>query len=142
MSLKSLPFDESLYSLDSEARAFFKAQTRIDDDEDLKRHILAVQKKAYKIFPYPCIHSFGFTWYVLLLASSCMTPYFETIRLGITWLPAYERVRKLYKERLGAIFVDIGCGCEFKLYSLPWLYIHFLKSRTGLEEDCGGRMAR
>jgi hypothetical protein len=40
--------DTSLYSLSSEEAAFFKAQTNIDDDEDLKRHILEVQAKAYK----------------------------------------------------------------------------------------------
>ncbi|KAG2737260.1 hypothetical protein P692DRAFT_20842489, partial [Suillus brevipes Sb2] len=39
---------EVLYSLSSEEAAFFKAQTNIDDDEDLKRHILEVQAKAYK----------------------------------------------------------------------------------------------
>jgi hypothetical protein len=41
--------DTSLYSLTSEEAAFFKAQTGIDDDEDLKRHILEVQAKAYKV---------------------------------------------------------------------------------------------
>jgi hypothetical protein len=52
MSLKALPFDESLYSLDvePEARAFFKAQTRINNDEELKQHILAIQKKAYEVY--------------------------------------------------------------------------------------------
>jgi hypothetical protein len=49
MSLKAIPFDERLYSLDEEACAFFKAQTRINDDEGLKLHILAVQKKAYEV---------------------------------------------------------------------------------------------
>jgi hypothetical protein len=40
--------DTSLYSLSSEEAAFFKAQIGIGDDEDLKRHILEVQAKAYK----------------------------------------------------------------------------------------------
>ena len=40
--------DTSTYSLSSEEAAFFKAQIGIDDDEDLKRHILEVQAKAYK----------------------------------------------------------------------------------------------
>lgn len=44
-----LPVDESLYSLDEEASAFFKAQTRIQDDDKLKRHILDLQKKAYEV---------------------------------------------------------------------------------------------
>jgi hypothetical protein len=41
--------DASLYKLTSEEAAFFKAQIGIDDDEDLKRHILEVQAKAYKV---------------------------------------------------------------------------------------------
>jgi hypothetical protein len=40
--------DTSLYSLSTEEAAFFKAQTGIDDDEDLKKHILDVQAKAYE----------------------------------------------------------------------------------------------
>jgi hypothetical protein len=51
MSLKALPLDESLYSLDEDEDAldFFKAQTRINGNEELKRHILAVQEKAYRV---------------------------------------------------------------------------------------------
>lgn len=40
--------DTSLYSLSSKEAAFFKAQIGINDDEDLKRHILKVQAKAYE----------------------------------------------------------------------------------------------
>lgn len=40
--------DTSLYNLSPEQAAFFKTQTGIDDDEELKRHILEVQAKAYK----------------------------------------------------------------------------------------------
>jgi thermostable 8-oxoguanine DNA glycosylase len=40
--------DTSLYSLSSKEAAFFKAQIGFDDDEDLKRHILEVQAKAYE----------------------------------------------------------------------------------------------
>jgi hypothetical protein len=40
--------DTSFYSLSTEEAAFFKAQTGIDDDEDLKKHILEVQAKAYE----------------------------------------------------------------------------------------------
>ena len=40
--------DTSLYSLSSDEAAFFKTQIGIDNDEDLKRHILEVQAKAYK----------------------------------------------------------------------------------------------
>ena len=50
-SLKSwdLPLDESLYDPDEEAKAFMKTATGIEDDEDLKRHILSVQKKAFSV---------------------------------------------------------------------------------------------
>lgn len=40
--------DTSLYNLSPEQAAFFKTHTGIDDDEELKRHILEVQAKAYK----------------------------------------------------------------------------------------------
>lgn len=40
--------DTSLYSLSPKQAEFFKAQTGINDNEDLKKHILEVQAKAYK----------------------------------------------------------------------------------------------
>jgi hypothetical protein len=45
-----LALDESLYSLTAEESAFFKSQTGIEDDDELKEHILAIQAKAYKVF--------------------------------------------------------------------------------------------
>jgi SHS2 domain-containing protein len=53
--------DESLYNLDAEETAFYKAQTRISDDDALRHHIVAVQRDAYAVHPYPCIHRFAFT---------------------------------------------------------------------------------
>ncbi|KAG1790335.1 uncharacterized protein HD556DRAFT_1537867 [Suillus plorans] len=41
--------DTSLYGLSSEEAAFFKAQIGIDDDEDLKRHILEVTRRKHTI---------------------------------------------------------------------------------------------
>lgn len=43
------PLDEALYTLDEEEAAFFKSQTGIDDDEELKQHILRAQKDAYEV---------------------------------------------------------------------------------------------
>ena len=43
------PLDESLYKLDDVEVAFFCAQTGIQDPEELKQHILAVQKEAYAV---------------------------------------------------------------------------------------------
>ncbi|KIJ63016.1 hypothetical protein HYDPIDRAFT_113521 [Hydnomerulius pinastri MD-312] len=85
------PLDPGLYSLTPEAAAFFKAATGIQDDEELKTHILSVQAKAYNVAPYPCISGFGF------------------LRIGITKNPVYQNILKLGRERPGAILLDLGC---------------------------------
>ena len=41
--------DERYYNLTDEESAFFKQQTGIQDDHDLKAHILQVQAEAYKV---------------------------------------------------------------------------------------------
>ncbi|KAG9317905.1 hypothetical protein JVU11DRAFT_2135 [Chiua virens] len=83
----------STYALSPEQASFFKAQTGIDNDDDLKAHILDVQGKAYKVLPFPCIRSFTF------------------LQPGIATLPEYEQIIKLGQERQdsGAILLDIGC---------------------------------
>ncbi|KAK2463447.1 hypothetical protein APHAL10511_004533 [Amanita phalloides] len=83
--------DESLYSPDSEELAFFKAETKITDDDTLRKHIMAVQAEAYKVCPYPCIRSFAFT------------------KLKISRLPAYPDVLELSRHRKDAILLDVGC---------------------------------
>ncbi|KAA1474375.1 hypothetical protein DENSPDRAFT_824214 [Dentipellis sp. KUC8613] len=83
--------DESRYKLDEQESTFFKQQTGIQDDAELKKHIVAVQADAYAIYPYPCIRRFAFT------------------TLKISRLFAYKDLLKLGKEREGAIFLDIGC---------------------------------
>lgn len=40
---------DELYNLDNEEKAFFKTVTKIEDDEELKQHIIAVQTKAYAV---------------------------------------------------------------------------------------------
>ena len=78
-----VPLDPSLYSIEGDALEFMKASTGIQDPEELKKHILAVQEEAYavrtssdlaehawyrrrvltspsQIFPYPCIRRFSF----------------------------------------------------------------------------------
>ncbi|KAI0066719.1 hypothetical protein BV25DRAFT_1796809 [Artomyces pyxidatus] len=85
------PLDESLYKLDEDETAFFKAQTGIQDDEELKKHLLQGQADAYKVFPYPCIRKFAWT------------------KLKISRLFAYHQLLKLGREREGAILLDIGC---------------------------------
>ncbi|KAM5531491.1 hypothetical protein V8D89_014816 [Ganoderma adspersum] len=85
------PLDESLYRLDEEELTFMKTQSGIEDEEELRKHVLAVQAEAYKIHPYPCIRSFGF------------------LLCKIARLPAYKQLLALGKERQDPIFLDIGC---------------------------------
>jgi hypothetical protein len=44
-----LALDESLYDLTEEERTFFKQQTGIPDDDELKAHIFRVQAEAYEV---------------------------------------------------------------------------------------------
>jgi hypothetical protein len=41
--------DGSLYSLDDEEKEFMKTTTGIEDDEELKKHILATRQVAYEV---------------------------------------------------------------------------------------------
>ncbi|KAA1474306.1 hypothetical protein DENSPDRAFT_840891 [Dentipellis sp. KUC8613] len=86
------PLDEKLYCLTPEEKEFLVKTTGISDDEELKAHVLAVQKKAYTSFPYPCIRLFTY------------------LRLTVTELEGYHKLLKLAHDRPGAIFVDIACG--------------------------------
>lgn len=43
------PSLDAAYGLSVEQADFFKAETGIDDDDDLKTHILEVQRKAYEV---------------------------------------------------------------------------------------------
>ena len=40
---------DAAYRLSPEQATFFKAQTGINDDDDLRTHILEVQESAYKV---------------------------------------------------------------------------------------------
>ena len=70
--------DERLYDLSDEERSFLKEQSGIQDDDELKEHVIQVQTEAYKVnfgkakswrfmqtfvlqvHPYPCIRLFNF----------------------------------------------------------------------------------
>ncbi|KAF8153998.1 hypothetical protein B0H34DRAFT_719962 [Crassisporium funariophilum] len=86
-----LPLNNDFYSLDEEEKAFFQKESGIVDDNELKDHIIAVQAKAFSVFPYPCIRGFEFA------------------RLKLARLPAYNDLLKLGKERESAIFIDFAC---------------------------------
>ncbi|KAI0087629.1 hypothetical protein BDY19DRAFT_954634 [Irpex rosettiformis] len=83
--------DERLYNPNPEALAFFRVETGIQDDEELKTHIFSIQKEAFSICKYPCIRVFEF------------------MTLKMTRVSAYDEVLKLGRDRKGAIFVDLGC---------------------------------
>lgn len=85
------PLNPSFYKLDDQEARFFKLMTGIQDDAELKEHILRVQAKAYSVYEYPCIRRFAF------------------LNLKISRMPAYERVLKMGQERPGAILLDMGC---------------------------------
>jgi len=82
---------EKRYALEEEEIAFFKQQSGIEDDQQLKEHILKVQAEAYAVFPYPCIGQFAFT------------------KLKISKFPAFQQLLQLGKARTGALFLDVGC---------------------------------
>ena len=46
---REVALDERYYDLTGEDLTFFKQQTGIQDDEELKAHILQVQAEAYKV---------------------------------------------------------------------------------------------
>ncbi|KAH9178599.1 hypothetical protein EDB89DRAFT_2111542 [Lactarius sanguifluus] len=70
-----LPLDEGLYS--------WTQQIGIDDDDELKTHLLSIQAEAYKVTGDPLP--------------------------GVSRLFPYQNLLKLGREREGAIFLDIGC---------------------------------
>ncbi|KAJ6579940.1 hypothetical protein DFH09DRAFT_1029875 [Mycena vulgaris] len=83
--------DDHHFVLDPAELAFLKQQTQMEDDEALKAHVLGLQKKAYEVYPYPCIRRLGFA------------------RLKINKnRAAYEHVLELGKTP-GFILLDIGC---------------------------------
>ncbi|KAG1748152.1 hypothetical protein EDB19DRAFT_1630360 [Suillus lakei] len=85
------PLDPSLYGLDPAALEFFKQQTCITEEDDLKQHILAVQAKAFAVAPYYCIYTFVFT------------------RLRISRHPKYQSVLQLGRDYSNALLLDLGC---------------------------------
>lgn len=44
-----LALDESLYSLSGDELDFYRQHTGIDDEKELKKHVLAIQAKAYDV---------------------------------------------------------------------------------------------
>lgn len=53
--LPHLKLDPSLYNPQPHEIEFFKAQTGIENDEELKAHIFAVQKEAWEVSSFDMI---------------------------------------------------------------------------------------
>lgn len=87
---QSNPLDDAAIQLGPDEAAFFKSQTGISDDDQLKQHILDVRRRAHAVWPYPCIRRMAF------------------LKFKISRLPAYERVLELGKSP-DAILLDLGC---------------------------------
>ncbi|KAF5375599.1 hypothetical protein D9757_008564 [Collybiopsis confluens] len=85
-----LPLNDKYYQPDSDEEQFLKEEIGILDSEELKKHIIAVQTKAFAIYPYPCIRIFEFT------------------RLRLGRHPAYKQLLKLGEERKDGILIDLG----------------------------------
>ncbi|KAG2156790.1 uncharacterized protein EDB93DRAFT_1125635 [Suillus bovinus] len=86
-----IPLDPSLYRLDPAALEFFQQQTGITEEDDLKHHILAVQKRVFAAASYPCIYNFGFT------------------SLRISRHPKYQSVLQLGRDHRNPLLLDLGC---------------------------------
>ncbi|KAF8488519.1 hypothetical protein JB92DRAFT_3090780 [Gautieria morchelliformis] len=87
----AVPLDPPTYHLDEDQLAFFKSQTGIQDEHELRNHILEVQAEAYAVYPYPCIWRLTFTHF------------------KISRYTAYDAVLRLGRERQGALLLDLGC---------------------------------
>ncbi|KAG8717578.1 hypothetical protein FRC09_014059 [Ceratobasidium sp. 395] len=87
----SRQLDESLYSLTPDELSFHQGWTGITDEAELKQHIISVQSRAYKIFPYPCIRRFSFT------------------KLLTQRHPTYKHVLEYVQEHPDAIYLELGC---------------------------------
>ncbi|EED81244.1 predicted protein [Postia placenta Mad-698-R] len=103
----------SSYSLQGPELEFFKAQTGIQDEEELKKHVVHVQQEAWKAI-IPCRMFLSFEAHL----DACMASmsdlkldadFLVLFRFKISRLPAYKQLLKLGKEREGAIFLDVGC---------------------------------
>ncbi|KAI0070741.1 hypothetical protein K474DRAFT_1713069 [Panus rudis PR-1116 ss-1] len=83
------PLDESLLTLTDQEKAFLHSAIT-EDDTELRRRILEVQKLAYAKHAYPCIRAFHF------------------VNLMMSANPVYPKV--LEAGRTGqTIFLDLGC---------------------------------
>ncbi|CCM06727.1 uncharacterized protein FIBRA_09021 [Fibroporia radiculosa] len=122
--------DEQYYNLQEDELAFFKAQTGIQNEGELKRHIMKAQEDAYKsdvwsgvLRPYEAHFStkgkgmsHHFDAMLTTLDPVCRSIHIRVSAallspsiLKISRLPAYKQLLELGQKRAGAMFLDIGC---------------------------------
>lgn len=132
---KVKPLDPNLFSLSEEAATFFKASTGINDDEELKKHILITQEMAYRVAPYPCIYGFGYLRSVILLAGDILS------RLAV---PGWESQRTLLTKTSSKLLASAktrSCWILVVVVSLDpcvWEALLTVHSCCRREEGCGG----
>ena len=51
--IPTIRLDGGQFELNPEQEAFLKAETRIQDSEELRKHIIEVQEKAYQVSSCP-----------------------------------------------------------------------------------------
>ena len=72
--LSALTLDPSLYAPSEEEVAFLKSQTGIQDDEELKAHVLAVQKEAWDVCTTTYIYKWIFVYAICSISDRlCIT---------------------------------------------------------------------
>ncbi|EKM48875.1 uncharacterized protein PHACADRAFT_266025 [Phanerochaete carnosa HHB-10118-sp] len=89
-STRDAELDEKFY--DDAETEFISELTGIKDPDELKKHVLQVQREVYAVHPYPCIRLCGF------------------VKTRISRFPTYKDLLQLGRDRPGALFLDIGCG--------------------------------
>ena len=72
-----VPLDEKFYDLDEEEKTFFKKETGIQDDAELKKHIIGVQTKAFSVGASDSVHLYEilsiFSRYIRILVFASST---------------------------------------------------------------------
>lgn len=126
------PLDATFYNLGEQEIAFFKSHTGINDEEELKQHILRVQKEAYEVglFSRPTLEpltpgrytrtlpsvglcSRGETYSTCIYTVTYLAHIYSAItrRLQISHHPIYQDFLRLGRQRPGAIFLEMAtCG--------------------------------
>ncbi|THU92362.1 hypothetical protein K435DRAFT_829653 [Dendrothele bispora CBS 962.96] len=85
------PFQPVDLVLTTDETEFFLATLGLDNVDELKMHIINIQKEALEIFSYPCIRRFDF------------------IRFKMTKHPQYKKSIEYMNVNKQAVFLDMGC---------------------------------